>query len=139
MGKKTKVTLDTNILVSALGWEKGNSHKILQKVIDREVELFISHEQYEEISRVLDYPKFKFAEEQKKSFKALVSSIAAFVQPKTRLEIVKDDPADNAILECALTAEVDFIITGDEHLLSLGMLGSTKIVKASDFLKTNSV
>jgi putative PIN family toxin of toxin-antitoxin system len=63
VGKKTKVILDTNILVSALGWEKGNSHKILQKVIDRELELFISHEQFEEISRVLDYPKLKFAEE----------------------------------------------------------------------------
>jgi hypothetical protein len=60
---KRKVTLDTNILVSALGW-KGNPHKIL-KVIDGELDLFISSAQSEEPSRVLDYPKFGFTEEQK--------------------------------------------------------------------------
>jgi putative PIN family toxin of toxin-antitoxin system len=59
VGKKTiiKVTLDTNILVSALGWDKGKPREILQKVVDREIELFISHEQFEELSRVLDLSK----------------------------------------------------------------------------------
>jgi len=59
VGKKTtKVTLDTNILISALGW-RGNPHRILQKVINKEIELFVSHEQFEELARVLDYPKFE--------------------------------------------------------------------------------
>ena len=41
MGKeRTKVTLDTNILVSALGW-KGNPHRLLERVINGELELFI--------------------------------------------------------------------------------------------------
>jgi putative PIN family toxin of toxin-antitoxin system len=62
---KRKVTLDTNILISALGW-KGNPHKILQKVIDGEIELFISYDQFDELSRVLDYPKFDFTDEQKR-------------------------------------------------------------------------
>ena len=53
--KNTKVTLDTNILVSGLGW-KGNPHKILEKVIRGEIQLFTSREIYEELSRVLDYP-----------------------------------------------------------------------------------
>jgi len=60
-----KVTLDTNILISALGW-KGNHHQILQKVIDGEIELFISYDQFDELSRVLDYPKFDFTDEQKR-------------------------------------------------------------------------
>jgi uncharacterized protein len=61
---KRKVTLDTNILISALSW-KGNPHKILQKVIDGEIELFISYDQFDELSRVLDYPKFDFTDEQR--------------------------------------------------------------------------
>ena len=140
MGKeRTKVTLDTNILVSALGW-KGKPHTILEKTIDGEIELFISYDQFEELSRVLDYPKFGFTEEQKTRFEALISAIATFVQPNirdlaTELDIIKADPSDNRILECALVAKLDFIISGDKHLLSLRKLGRTKIMTPSDFLK----
>jgi predicted nucleic acid-binding protein len=51
--------------------------------------------------------------------------------------MVKDDPSDNRILECAQAAEVDFLVSGDEHLLALGRLGRTRIVSASDFLKAS--
>ncbi len=137
MGERaTKVVLDTNILVSALGWLKGNPHRILQKVIAGEIELFISHEQFEELSRVLEYPKLKFTEEQKVGFKRLLSEEATFVQSTVMLDIIKEDPTDNRILECAVVARADFIISGDEHLLSLGKLGRTKITNASDFLRS---
>jgi uncharacterized protein len=133
---KTKVTLDTNVLVSGLGW-KGNPHKILKKVIKGEIELFTSLEQFEELSRVLDYRKFEFTEEQKDRFKSLVSSISIFVETAAtkKLDLIKEDPVDNRILECALTAEVDFIISGDEHLLSIGRFGRIEIITASEFLK----
>lgn len=134
MGKTAKVVLDTNVLVSALGWQ-GNPHKVLQRVVDKEAELFISYEQFEELARVLDYPKFSFTEEEKTRFKALISAMAVFVTPRTRLDIVKEDPSDNRILECALVAKADFIISGDEHLLALGKLEGTMIVSAGQFMR----
>jgi putative PIN family toxin of toxin-antitoxin system len=135
--KKTKVTLDTNILVSGLGW-KGKPHKILEKVIKGEIQLFTSRELYEELSRVLDYPKFKFTYEQKERFKSLISAVSTFVETSTtkKLDIIKEDPPDNRILECAVTAEVDFIISGDDHLLSIGKFGRIEITSASKFLKS---
>jgi uncharacterized protein len=129
----TKVILDTNILVSALGWQ-GNPHRVLQKAIDKEVELFISYEQLEELARVLDYPKFDFTAEEKTRFKALISATAVLVRPRTKLDIIKEDPSDNRILECALASKADFIISGDAHLIALGKLESTRIVSASQFL-----
>ncbi len=51
---KTKVTLDTNIRVSGFGWE-GNPHRVLDMVVRGKIELFTSREQFEELSRVLDY------------------------------------------------------------------------------------
>jgi len=134
VGKTAKVVLDTNVLVSALGWQ-GNPHKVLQRVVDKEAELFISYEQFEELARVLDYPKFSFTEEEKTRFKALISAMAVFVTPRTRLDIVKEDPSDNRILECALVAKADFIISGDEHLLALGKLEGTMIVSAGQFMR----
>jgi putative PIN family toxin of toxin-antitoxin system len=97
------------------------------------LELYLSYEQFEELSRVLEYPKFDFTEEQKMRFKALISSVATFVQP-IELDVIKADPADNRVLECALVAKLDFIISGDDHLLSIRRFGRTKIMTASNFL-----
>jgi uncharacterized protein len=87
------------------------------------------------LARVLDYPKFDLTEEQKDRFKALISATATFVEPK-KLDIVKEDPSDNKILECAQAADVDFIVSGDDHLLSLRKFGRIEVVEATEFLKS---
>ena len=61
---KTKVTLDTNILISAFGW-KGKPKQVFAKALKGEVELVISDKQFDELERVLDYPKFSFTEKQR--------------------------------------------------------------------------
>ena len=33
---------------------------------------------------------------------------------------MKTDPDDNRVLECAVAAGLQFIVTGDHHLLQLG-------------------
>ena len=99
MGKK-KIILDTNIYISALGWE-GNPKKIFNKVIEGKYELIISLKQFNEITRVLDYQKFGFTEEQKGRFILLLNEIATIVKTKTNVNVVKDDPSDNIILEPA--------------------------------------
>ncbi len=55
---------------------------------------------------------------------------------KTRphLHILKDEP-DNRILECALLATADIIVTGDRHLLSLTRHRGISIVRLGDFLE----
>ena len=42
---KTKATLDTNILISALGWE-GNPKQVFAKVLKGEIELVISDKHF---------------------------------------------------------------------------------------------
>ncbi|MAG47434.1 putative toxin-antitoxin system toxin component, PIN family [archaeon] len=133
MGKK-RVVLDTNILISSMAW-KGNPAKILEKVINRNIELFISPEQFKELERVLEYPKFNFSEEQKTRVKNLILKIAKVVYPMKKVDVIKDDSDDNMILECALSGNVDYIVTGDHHLLNLKEFKSIKIVTASEFLE----
>ena len=48
--------------------------------------------------------------------------------------MVKADPTDNRILECAAAARSDYIISGDNHLLDLSQFGRAKIMKVADFL-----
>ncbi len=69
----------------------------------------------------------------KRTMEKLVS-IATLVEPDENLYIVKDDPDDNKILECAKTGKVDFIISNDNHLLKLEKLGNIPIVTPQEFL-----
>ena len=70
-----------------------------------------------------------------------VRGIATLVRPTERVKAVKDDPDDNAILECALAAQAQLIVTADHHLLKLSPyrgIGIThprelKRIFASDF------
>ncbi|MBI5347583.1 MAG: putative toxin-antitoxin system toxin component, PIN family [Candidatus Aenigmarchaeota archaeon] len=74
---KTKATLDTNILISALGWA-GNPYKVFEKAVRGEIELIISEELFYELVEALEYPKLHFTEEQKDRFKSLQATHTCF-------------------------------------------------------------
>jgi len=38
-------------------------------------------------------------------------------------------------LACSVSADADFVVSGDEHLLTLKRFGKTRIVNPADFLK----
>lgn len=135
MGKK-KIVLDTNILISAVGW-KGKSKKIFSKILNKEYDLIISKEQLKELKRVLDYPKFKFTDEQKSKFLTIVSEVAEVIEIPNKISVIKEDPDDNIILETAVEGDVNIIISGDEHLLKLKEFKNIKIITCSEFLEEN--
>ncbi len=89
MGKE-KVVLDTNILVSAFGW-CGKPKIIFERILDGEFELVVCREQLRELARVLAYPKFKFNEEQRLKFMAIVYSVATVVDISGNVRVVQDD------------------------------------------------
>ena len=57
------------------------------------------------------------------------------VKPNIKLNVVKVDEDDNRILECAETANVGYIISGDEHLLNLKNYKNIRIVSPKKFLQ----
>ena len=131
---KTKVFLDTNILISALGW-KGKPRVIFEKCLQGELELITSPPQIDELKRVMDYPKFNFREEQKTTFISIILEIAAVVEIQGKIRVIEDDPDDDdAMLETAVVGNVDYVISGDPHLLKLKEFAKVKIVTASEFL-----
>ena len=130
---KTKVILDTNILISALGWS-GKPKVIFEKCLHEELELVTSPNQIEELKRVIDYPKFNFTEEQKATFISIILEMATMVEITGKVNVVVDDPDDNAILETAIVGNAQYLISGDPHLLKLKEFAKVKIFTASEFL-----
>lgn len=132
-----KITIDTNILVSSTFWS-GDSDRILDKAEKREIELVLSEDIISEFLKVLDYEEIQ-SKIQNKNLEMRrsiekIASISTIVEPKQKLYVIKDDPDDNIILECAIEGSVDYIVSNDKHLLKLGEFQGIKIVKPDEFL-----
>lgn len=131
MGKK-KIVIDTNNLIAAIGWE-GKSRELLRKVIAQEFELFISTKQIDELKRVMEYPKFKFTAQQKLEFLEIITNAAIVIDTKIIIDVCEDKD-DNMIIECAVGANADYIISGDAHLRNLKTYRNIKITSVNEFL-----
>lgn len=135
MGKEkiAKAVLDTNVLISALGWN-GNERKLLKLCIDGEIKGCMSYDIFREVERVIDYPQLKFTEKQKKRFIRLILEVFEFVETNEKIDLIKDDPEDNKIIECASASFAQYIVSGNKHLLKHEKFRDIKIVKCKDLL-----
>ena len=127
-----KVVFDTNVLVSALVFPGGRGEAALHRIVEERDQLVISKPILDESLRVLG-AKFSRDAEELAHVAVFLSDLALTVKPRRRLRVVKDEP-DNRILECALTARAEAIVTGDHALLALREYKGVPIVGLRDYL-----
>ena len=132
--EKPKLVLDSNIFISAVVFG-GKPRDILNLAIEGLIEMAISDDVLEEIKGVLEGKKFQFPTKIVHALMRDIEDLAVFVEPKDRIEAVTDDPEDNRVLEGAVEAGSNVIISGDSHLLALGSFGRIKIMKPDEFLR----
>ena len=101
-------------------------------------ELILSYKQISELLRVLDYPKFKFTDEQKDRFLSILLEVATLVKTNSEIDVIKEDPSDNIILEPANEMKIDYIISGNDHLLKLKDFRRATILTPTEFLASTS-
>jgi uncharacterized protein len=128
-----KVTADSNIYISALQFG-GQPLRLLELARAGAIDLAISEPIIAEVERVLR-DKFNWPGEQVHEIEPRLAAFTRRVTPTETLDVVKDDPADNRILECAKAAGSEYVVTGDDDLLRLGKYVEIQIVKVSDFLQ----
>ena len=134
MKVKLKVIFDTNIFISAIIFG-GNPKGCLELARKGQIELFISKAILLELAKKLE-EKFLWENLDIKEVILGISEIAQVVVAKKRINIIKQDPPDNRILEVALEAKADYIVSGDKkHLLSLQKFKGIPIISANEFLK----
>tara|TARA_Y100000310_G_scaffold292948_1_gene322140 strand:+ start:138 stop:536 length:399 start_codon:yes stop_codon:yes gene_type:complete len=126
-----KITVDTNFLISSTQWDYSVGHKLLINLIENNVEIYTTNEILEEFSKVLKRD-FKYNDDETANIIEGILPFLILIDPKTKVNIVKDDPDDNKIIECALESDSEYIITYDNHLLKLKEYKGIRIIKPEE-------
>ena len=128
-----RVVLDTNVIVSGLNFP-GNERLILELALRGRFELCLSPFILEEVAGVLGR-KFDWSEDRSSQAIRALSDAATIGEPPRLPEAIKGGHADNRILECAVAASADYLVTGDRrHLLPLEEHHGATILNAPRFL-----
>ena len=130
---KLRVVLDANIYISAILFG-GLPDEIIKLGQIGSIQILLSDQIKSEIKKVLKV-KFKWTDNQIKETEQFLSDITEKVDSSSiTIDVIKDDPTDNQVLETAKSGKADIIISGDSHLLKLKKYKSIKIISPRDFL-----
>lgn len=128
-----RITLDTNVLVSALLFG-GLPAAIMTLVKEGKVDLYISPFILEEFQGKLE-TKFGFIPTQAREACAGIEAIAHVVHPQNKIHAVKRKDSDNRILECAIEAQARALVTGNmRDLRPLKTFQGIEILTPREFL-----
>ena len=127
-----RVVLDTNIVISSvLG---GALVLVLEKWGEKKFIVMVTTDVVSEYFEVLNRPKFNLKQETIDKITRYIYQFSEFVVPEEQIRFIEDDPKDDKFLEAAIAGNVDFIVSGDNHLLALKEFRSIPILSGREFL-----
>ena len=114
-----RVFLDTNVIFSALYSTRGAPGRVLEYCIEGRCHIVISCQVLDELIRTIKMKFPRVLPALKKLLESIPLEITADPTPEEIHRWIKQiQPADAAILAAAMTAKVDYFVTGDNHFLS---------------------
>ena len=132
-----RVVADTNTVISGLFWH-GSPRQVLDAARNNLITLYTSDELLAELRDVLSRTKFaRLLAQHSTSSEELAAEYAALAHTITSAPIpptVVADPDDDAVLACAVAAQAEAIVSGDDHLLSLKGFQGILILTANELL-----
>ncbi|MEW6001371.1 MAG: putative toxin-antitoxin system toxin component, PIN family [Nitrospirota bacterium] len=108
--------------------------KAISKIIERDDILLLSKEILDEVLSVLS-EKFSRDREELSQVAVVLSELGEIVSSTKKVLIFRDEP-DNWILEYALSANADIIVTGDKDMLKLKIYEKVRIISLKEYLET---
>ncbi len=127
-----RVVLDTNVHISALFWG-GGPRRVVDLAAAGHCQAVTSPELLAELEAVLA-EDFEVPHDKLDLVLRDVLSFAEVVAPLEEPEVAVRDQADVKVVACALAGSADYIVTGDQDLLSLGSAEGIRILGVRDFL-----
>jgi len=134
-----RVVIDTNVIVSGILSRKGAPAELLNSWRERRFLLLSSPAIVAEVRAVMEYPrirhKYHLSDDEIEQTITLLEHDALLVGGDASVTGgVPNNPQDVMFLVCALDGQVDLIVSGDHHLLDLGVFRDIPIINACQFL-----
>ena len=107
-----KAVLDTNVVVSAHLTADGPAALIFRLALSRYFRCCVCEEILEEYCEVLQRRKFRLDGDYVVQSLSAFRAAAILVNPRIQIAAARD-PDDDKILECAIAAKADYIVTGN--------------------------
>ena len=129
--KPWRVVIDTNIWISFL---IGKRLSGLHRHIDSgRIEIATCAMQLRELAEVLNRPRIRkyIPEAQAEEFIDLLLDVVLMVEPEQGPPLCRD-PKDDYLLYTAMAAKADYLVSGDNDLLSISSIGNTQIITHKD-------
>jgi uncharacterized protein len=130
-----RVLYDTTTLVSGIVARTDPIARVIDAVTSGEVELVLSAYILEELRRTLETKPYfveRITPAERETYLARLEQVAHLVSPQGIVSGVVGDPADDPILDAAVSAQVDYLVTGDKRVLAVKEYAGVKIVTARD-------
>jgi putative PIN family toxin of toxin-antitoxin system len=129
-----RVVFDTNVVVSACFW-RGSPFACLSAWARGEIAAFVSPQLLSEYFETFEELAARYPDRKPTAWPDALAQSAEMVFPVDRTPGATPDPDDEMVLECALAAEADFLVSGDKrHLLTLREFEGIKIVSCMELL-----
>ena len=132
------VVLDTNLVLSALVFAQGRLVPLRRLWQGERFQPLVSKVTAAELIRVLAYPKFKLTRDEQQELLADYLPWCTTVRMPNPLPETPDcrDPFDLPFLQLAVVGKADYLVSGDQDLLSLEGQFACPIITADQFIKT---
>ncbi len=129
-----RIVLDTNVLVAGLLNPFGPPGRIVLMVAGGELTLAFDARILTEYREVLARPRFAFRGEE---IDALLDQIASAGEAVIAAPLKErlPDPDDEAFLEVAVAAGVDYLVTGNSRHYPPSLCGGIRVVAPAEFLE----
>ncbi len=131
-----KVVIDTNVWISGLVFG-GIPRIILQQFIDKKINIIISEEIITELHRTITR-KFPLFQANMELLELSIRKDATLVPLGSLTVKISRDHDDNKVIETAVIGNVDYIISGDDDLLSITQYRNIQIIKPAEFLNISN-
>lgn len=127
-----RVVIDTNILVSAAIVGRKPASVITWLINQPDYEWVVSEEILAEYQEVLSRRKLKLTDVQKERWFNLIQCSTKLIEVSIEIDFPRDQK-DAKFIACALSANADFLITGDRDFTEVQSLENTLIISVSLF------
>ncbi len=137
-----RVVLDTNVVVSGLLWD-GKPERLIEAAGEGSLTLVTSEALIAELSGILDRAKFAAKLEQKNLTVAQIVAryleLAEIIEAAPIDEARLRDPDDLTVLACAVAANADAMVSGDDDVQNLGSYQGIPVLSPAECLRRITV